>query len=104
VADGLVDGFDGLAGEITAAHIDNGPGDEQGNFFASLFEEGLDGEDGGFGVEGVEDGFDDEQVCAAVEQAAGGFIVGGGKGVEVDVAVAGVVDVGGEGGGAVGWA
>ena len=68
-----------------------------GDARAGLLEDAFDGVEGGLGVEGVECGLDEEDVRAAVEQAACGFGVGGDKLVEGDVAVAGVVHVGGDG-------
>ena len=69
-----------------------------------LLEQRLEREDRRLGVEGVEDRLDDEQVGAAVDQAAGLLEVGLDELVEGDVALARVVDVGGDRGGAVGRA
>ena len=77
--------------------VGDGPGDDDRPAPAALLEQGLQREDGGLGVERVEDGLDDEQVGAAVDQAPGLLGVGLDQLVERDVALARVVDVGGDG-------
>ena len=104
MGDGGVEGLGGLAGEVASAEVNGGEGCHDGEADAGLLEDAFDGVEGGLGVEGVEGGLDEEDVGAAVEQAAGGFGVGGDELVEGDVAVAGVVDVGGDGEGLVGGA
>ena len=67
-----------------------------------VLEQRLDGEDGRLGVEGVEDRLDQQQVGAAVDQPAGLLEVGVDQLDVGDVASGRVVDVGGDGGRAVG--
>jgi hypothetical protein len=64
-----------------------------------LLEELVDGEQRGLGVEGVEDGLDQQHVGAALDQALDLLVVGRAQLLEVDVARAGVVDVGADAGG-----
>ena len=62
----------------------------------------VDGVDGRLAVQGVEDRLDEQNVGPAVDKPGDGFAIGGDQLVEADVAEARVVDVGRDGGGAVG--
>jgi len=104
VHDRRVERFGRLAAERPAAGVGDRAGDHQRAAEAGGLEVAGDTEDGRFGVERVEDGLDQQQVGPAIHQTAGGFGVGRGQLVEGDVARAGVVDIGRDGGGAVGGA
>ncbi|MPL88384.1 hypothetical protein SDC9_34404 [bioreactor metagenome] len=69
----------------------------------AMFGEGLEtGEDRGLGIQRVEDRLDQDQVRAAGDQAADLFAIGAAQVVEGDGAIARVVHVGADRGGAVG--
>ena len=101
VAQGVVEGLGGLPGEGAPALVGDGAGDHEGQGGAGPVELLQDREEGGLRVQGVEDGLDHEDVGAALDQRAGLFAVRAAQLLEGDVAGAGVVDVGGDRGGAV---
>ncbi len=94
----------GLAGQRAAGGVGDGAGDHDRQLDAIFLEHLLHGEDRRLGVQRVEDRFNQDQVGAALDQAAGGLGVVLYQEVEGDVAVAGVVDVRGDGAGAAGRA
>src|SRR5690606_4974371 len=96
------EGLGGLAGRGRAGGVGDGAGDHDRQLHTQFLEHALNGKDGGLGVKGVEDGFDHDQIGATLDQAAGGFTVVVYQLIEGDVAVAGVVDVRGQGAGAAG--
>ncbi|MNO63032.1 hypothetical protein D3C76_537230 [compost metagenome] len=104
VAKRMVEGFRGLAREGAAGGIRDGAGDHHRQAVAQLFEHQIHREGGGLGVEGVEDGLDQYEVGAPLDEGVGRFGVGGHQLVIGDVALAGVVHVRRDGGGAVGGA
>ena len=82
-----------LAGQGPPGRIGDGAGDDHRPAAPALLEHRLEGEHSRFGVERVEDRFDEDDVGSAVDQAVGGFEVGGDQLVVGDVACAGIVDV-----------
>ncbi len=102
--DGVPEGLDGLAGEGAAGLVDDGGGDHDREAGAGAVEVLVDGEQACFHVEGVEAGLGQQQVDTAFDEALDLFGVGADEVIEGDGAVAGVVDLGGEGGGLVGGA
>jgi hypothetical protein len=93
-----------LPGEGAARLVGDGARDDDRQAPAALLEQRLDRENRRFGVERVEDRFQQEQVGAAVGKAGERFAVCAHELVEVDVAKAGVVDVGRDRRGLVGGA
>ncbi len=104
VAQRMVEGFGGLAGEGTAGGIRDGAGDHHRQAVAQRLEHPFHREGGGLGVEGIEDGLDQNDVGAALDQGVGRFGVSGHQLVIGDVALAGIVHVRRDGGSAVGRA
>ncbi len=90
VLDGVPPGFDGLAGEVAPASIDDRDRDEEGQLRRDLF----DRRDRRLGVERIEDRLDQQEVDASVAQPARGHRVAVTKLVECDGAVRGIVDIG----------
>ncbi len=93
MAQRIVEGLGGLAGQRAAAGIGDGAGDHHRQTFAGGFEEGLDGVDRGLRIQRVEDSFDQKQIRAAVDQTLCGFGVGGDQFVEADIAKARIVHI-----------
>jgi hypothetical protein len=102
VAERVIEGLGGLAGQGAARSVGDGAGDHDRQLDPVGVEVLADREEGGFGVEGVEDGLDHQEVGATFDQAPELFVVGLHQLIEGDVAEARVVDVGGKGGGPVG--
>ena len=82
-----------LPGQGPPGRVGDGARDDHRPAAFTLLEQRLEGEHGRFGVERVEDRFDEDDVGSAVDQAVGGFEVGGNQLVVGDVAGAGIVDV-----------
>ena len=91
-----------LARQRAAGQIGDRAGDHHRQADALLVEDFLGGEDRRLGVQRVEDRLDQDDVGAAVDQAAQLLAIGDAQIVEGDGAVAGIVDVGRDRGGAVG--
>ena len=91
-----------LAGERAAGKVGDRARDHDRQVDALFLEHLAGGEDRRLGVERIEDGFDQDDVGAAIDQAAHLFGIGNPQIVEGDGAVAGIVDIGGNRGGAVG--
>ena len=102
VAHGEVERLRRLAGQGAARAVGDGAGDDQRQLDAHLVEHGERGKAGRLGIQRVEDGLDQQHVGAALDQAARLLGVGLDQLVVADVAEARVVDVGRDGGGAVG--
>ncbi|OLE67934.1 MAG: hypothetical protein AUG74_10305 [Bacteroidetes bacterium 13_1_20CM_4_60_6] len=83
-------GFDRLSRQVSAAAIDDGQGEEQGQLGRRV----VGGHDRGLAVEGVEDRLDEEEVRTAVAQAARRLGVALAQLVERDGAIRGIVDLG----------
>ena len=94
----MPEGLGCLAGQRTAGRIRDRAGDHDREGHAACFEGVFDGEDGRFCIQRVEDRLDHEQVHAAIHQRKGFLEIGVSQGVEVDCAVAGIVDVRGQAG------
>ena len=86
--------LDGLAAERPAGSVDDRARQDEREADSGGLEGGLDAEDRGLAVERVEDRLDQEDVGAALDQALGRLLVGGGELLERDVAGGGVVHVG----------
>ena len=82
-----------LTGQRPPGGIGDGARDDHRPAASALLEQRLDGEHRRLGVQRVEDRLDDEEVGTTVDQAVGGFEVGGDQLVVGDVAGSGVVDV-----------
>src|SRR6185437_15712332 len=82
-----------LTGQCPSGGVGDGARKDQRPAASTLLEQRLDGEHRRFGVQRIEDGLDDQEVGAAVDQAVGGFDVGGDQLVVGDVPGGGVVDV-----------
>ena len=93
-----------LAREGAAGKIGNGAGDPHRQVHAHFLIDFLDRIDRGLAVEGVEHRLDHQQMGAAPDQPTGTFPVGLAQLVESDVAEGRVIDVGRDGGRAVGRA
>ncbi len=93
MAQAVVEGFGGLAGEGAAGGIGDGAGDHDRQSYIVLIEDLLAGDDSRLGVEGIENGLDQQQVHAALDQASRRLGIGLHQLVEGDVARAGVIDV-----------
>ena len=104
VHDRGIDGLGRLAGQVATAGVDDGAGDHQRSLQAHLVQHALHAEDSCLGVQRVEDSLDEQDVGPAIDQAARRLAVTIGQLVESDIAVGRVVDVGREGGRAVGGA
>ena len=104
VLDGGQERLQGLTAEGASAGVGDGAADPKGQVDSGLIHGQSAGLQGGLGIEGVEDGLDEEQVHAALDEAKDVVAVGRKQLVESDAAVAGLVDVGAEAGGAVGRA
>ena len=104
MADAVPERTHGLPRQRPARRVRDGAADDHRDAVAQLVEERLDGEDRRLAVERVEDGFDEQDVGAALDQAARRVVVGADQLLPRDVAGAGVVDVGRDGGGLVGRA
>ena len=101
VADGDVEGVDGLSRQRAPATVGDRHRDHQGHGGAARGEHVLDGDEGRLRVQGVEYRLDEQQVAAAVEEAARLLGVGVAHGVEGARPQARVVDVGRDREGAV---
>ena len=101
VAHGVPERLGDLPREGASGGVGDGAGDDDRPAAAVLLEQCLEGEDRGLGVEGVEDRLDDQEVGTAVDQATRLVDVGPDQLVEGDVALARVVHVGRDRGGAV---
>jgi len=104
VAQGIPEGFRRLAGQGAPGGVRDGAGNHHRQTLTQLVEKALDGEQGRLGVQGGEHGFHQKQVRPPVHQALDGFGVIGYQGVKAHIAVAGVIHVRGNGGGAAGGA
>ncbi len=91
-----------LAGKRASGKVGDRAVCRVGPWHATLCEDFLACEDRRLGVERVEDGFDQHDVRAAIEQPAQLFAIGNAQIVEGHGAVAGIVHVRRNGGGAVG--
>ena len=98
------EGLGRLAGERAAGQVGDRARDHDRQLDALFLEHFARGEDRGLGVQRVEDRLDEDDVGAAVDEAAHLIGIGEPQVVEGDGAVAGIVDVGRDGGGAVGRA
>ena len=104
MGDRVPEGGAGLAREGAAAGVGDGAGHHEWQARAALFEGTPDAKQGCLRVQGVEDGLDHQQVDAAAYQGGGGFNVRFFQVTETDVAKPGILDIGGDAGGAVGGA
>ena len=104
MGDGIHERFRRLSGQRPSAGVGDRAGDHHRKAHAALVEHRFGREDRGLAVENVEDGLDQQQVDATVDQPRSGLAIGVGKGVEIGVPEPGVVDIGRDGGGAVGGA
>ena len=95
VADAVVEGADGLAGQGAARGVGDRDGNHHGQAYTGFVKDALDGEQGGLGVERIEDGFDQQRVHAGGNQGAHLFRVGGDNLIPGHGAEVGPVDVGG---------
>ena len=100
----MPEGFRRLARQGAARQVGDGAGNPYRQAQAGFLKHFFDGEDRRLAVQGVEHGFDHQHVGAAPDQAARPFAVGFAELVEGDVAEGGIVDVGRDGGGAIGRA
>ena len=86
-----------LAGECAPGGIGDGAGDADRQPQPAIVEHPVDGKDRRLRIQGIEDGLDQDDVNSAVDQCLGGLVVGGIEGIEIDVAKARIVDIGGQG-------
>ena len=93
VPDRVPECFGDLTGQRPPGSIGDGARDDHRPAASAVLEQRLDGEHRRLGVQRVEDRLDDEEVGTTVDQAVGGFEVGGNQLVVGDVAGSGVVDV-----------
>ncbi len=102
VAQRMVEGLGSLARESATGGVRDGAGDHHRQAVAQLLEHQVHREGGRLRVEGIEDGLDQDDVGTALNEGMGRFGVGGHQLVIGNVALAGVVHVRRDGGGAVG--
>ena len=89
----VVEGRGTLPGEGTTGGIGDGAGDHDGKPTPDLLEMRFDSKQGGLGVQRVEYGFDKDNIGAAIDQTAGGLLVGLNQFIEADIAEARIVYV-----------
>ena len=104
VAHRVPEGFGDLTRQGAAGGVGDRAGQNHRPALAAFLEQGFHREDRGLGVERVEDRFDHEQVHAAVGESACLFEVGVDQFLVGNVALAGIVHVRADAGGAVGRA
>ena len=102
MAQRIPEGLGRLPGQGAAGSVGNGAGNHHRPAPAAVLEELFDGEQRGLGVQRVEHRFNQQNVSAAIGQAANGFEIIGDQRIKSDVAVAGVIHVGRNRGGAAG--
>src|SRR5690606_5257371 len=92
----IPEGFNGLAGQGSAAGIGNGAGNHDRQFEIQFLENVLNRKNRSLGVQCVKNGLDQDDVSAATDQAFGSHFIVSYQSIKIGITEAWIVDVRGE--------